>query len=115
MGGGCLLCCWGLPGPGGVVLCSGPGGSLATGGRLVPASGALSLEGGACPGLRRDPGLWRTGSRGAGGPWPLGRALPSPAAISKPPDPQTLIPPRRYFVDLTSMKEHFRSKVHKKR
>uniref|UniRef100_A0A663N8P3 Zinc finger protein 593 n=1 Tax=Athene cunicularia TaxID=194338 RepID=A0A663N8P3_ATHCN len=43
-------------------------------------------------------------------------AFPSAAAISATPDPHPLIPPtRRYFVDLTSMKEHFRSKVHKKR
>lgn len=52
---------------------------------------------------------------GLAGPWPLGGALPSPAPVSEPPDPLLLFPPRRYFVDLTSMKEHFRSKVHKKR
>lgn len=33
----------------------------------------------------------------------------------RPPDSRPFIPPRRYFVDLISMKEHFRSKVHKKR
>uniref|UniRef100_A0A8C0F7C1 Zinc finger protein 593 n=1 Tax=Bubo bubo TaxID=30461 RepID=A0A8C0F7C1_BUBBB len=41
----------------------------------------------------------------------------SPALLPSrgPLTPSLLSPPRRYFVDLTSMKEHFRSKVHKKR
>ncbi|XP_026719125.1 zinc finger protein 593, partial [Athene cunicularia] len=74
---------------------------------------------GACsdPGGWGGAGPWGTGPQECvGGPWPLCRAFPSAAAISATPDPHPLIPPtRRYFVDLTSMKEHFRSKVHKKR
>ncbi|NXU27292.1 ZN593 protein, partial [Thalassarche chlororhynchos] len=38
-----------------------------------------------------------------------------PLASQGPLTTGLLSPPRRYFVDLTSMKEHFRSKVHKKR
>ncbi|XP_005058485.1 PREDICTED: zinc finger protein 593 [Ficedula albicollis] len=44
----------------------------------------------------------------------LGDPLQPSFALGVPLTP-TLSYPRRYFVDLNSMKEHFRSKVHKKR
>uniref|UniRef100_A0A8C5TKT2 Zinc finger protein 593 n=5 Tax=Passeriformes TaxID=9126 RepID=A0A8C5TKT2_9PASS len=58
--------------------------------------GSLSRSlGGSCPGLWWDP--------------------PQPCFILRVPLSPLLSHPRRYFVDLNSMKEHFRSKVHKKR
>uniref|UniRef100_A0A8C9MWM3 Zinc finger protein 593 n=1 Tax=Serinus canaria TaxID=9135 RepID=A0A8C9MWM3_SERCA len=52
---------------------------------------------------------------------PPSSPCPQPRRVARPPFslgvPLTpvLSYPRRYFVDLNSMKEHFRSKVHKKR